>query len=392
MSGLQDEPTARPRKVTRRRLLVRLVAMVLTLVVVDLAVGGYLHGKRAYDDAYRLPRERSMAELPGLVHHIEGLRGDAPVVTFLGASPTWGDTNSSGGHTYVAAFERDARAGGVDARAFNLGANGELVADQYFLAQRLAPSSDLLVVQLTYHTFAAKARDAAQRYPELPGMLDVPVTAELAGVLGLDTTTRPDVNGVVDRTLTRAWRLYREREALSDRVAGRSLEEELFMRWDVWADKRPDGPPEIEHPARALPFDRLDPMEQTTLVERWAENGDYRIKRSDSELRTLELLCAALEEHGAQAVFFMSPLNVRTLQAWELLDRARYNANVAVIGAVVERHGFTFIDFNQPGLLLPGGAFADMNHTTDAGSEVFGARLYAKLAPLLHTLAPEASR
>jgi lysophospholipase L1-like esterase len=84
-------------------------------------------------------------------------------------------------------------------------------------------------------------------------------------------------------------------------------------------------------------------------------------------------------------VFFLSPLDMEILEGFGVLDRKQYNANSAAIRAVVERHGLTFVDWNQPKLTLPSSAFADMTHTTDAGSALFAKRLYKKLAPLLRS-------
>ena len=84
-------------------------------------------------------------------------------------------------------------------------------------------------------------------------------------------------------------------------------------------------------------------------------------------------------------MFFLSPLDMEILEGFGVLDRQQYNANSGAIRAVVERHGLTFIDWNQPKLTLPSSAFADMTHTTDAGSALFAKRLYKKLAPLLRS-------
>ena len=74
---------------------------------------------------------------------------------------------------------------------------------------------------------------------------------------------------------------------------------------------------------------------------------------------------------------------VIALEGFQLFNRHLYDANVAVIRAVVEKHGLTFIDWNRPGAALPAALFADATHTTDAGSAVFARRLYQALAPQL---------
>ena len=97
----------------------------------------------------------------------------------------------------------------------------------------------------------------------------------------------------------------------------------------------------------------------------------------------LELLCERLERAHVHAAFFISPLDIAALRDFQVFDRSQYDANAALIKAVVERHGLTFIDWNQPRRELPRSSFADLTHTTDAGSALLARRLYRELAPLL---------
>lgn len=373
-------------RLTPGRLLVRVCAMLVALIVIDALVAGYLRSDRRYDADWRLPKTWPMSALPGYVNHIESLPRDPrrPLVLFLGASPTWGDMNSDSRHTYPAVFARIAHGAGSGARVYNLGADGALVSDQYFIASRLAGHADLLAVQLTYHTFNPAARiDGRQRFPELPLILGQAVSSRVASVLGIDSSRPFNLSGVVDRILDRHWLLFRERDSLAAKLFGRPFRNELFARWQELTGSAPEELP----PAPPLPpgssFDNLDPARQTELVERYADFANFRIKRSDSELIMLDLLCARLQRQHVRAAFFMSPLNISALTGFDVFNRRLYDANVKVIRAVVERHGLTFVDWNQPGLQLPSSAFADITHTTDAGSALFARQLYRALAPLL---------
>lgn len=370
------------------RLVVRLCAMVVTLIAIDLLLSAYLGPEHHYDADWRLPREQSMSALPGYVEHIESLPRDSrrPKVLFLGASPTWGEMNSDRHHTYPAGFERVAHNAGTDARVFNLGANGELVADQYFIASRLASHSNLLAVQLTYHTFNPRARTSGkQRFPELPRILGEAVGPEVANTLAISRTRPLNLSGSFDHLIGEHWLLYGEREELTMWIFGRPVRNELFARWQKATHTAPARAPQVARLRKNVPFDELDPSRQTAIVERYADVADFRIKPGNSELRMLELLCERLEHKGVHAAFFISPLDLAALRDFEVFDRQQYDANVALIRAVVEKHGLTMIDWNQPQHELPRTSFADLTHTTDAGSALLARRLYGALTPLLAT-------
>lgn len=359
--------------------------MIVALVAIDAVVAGYLDDEQRYEDDWRLPKTLPTSALPGYVDHIESLERDPsrPVLLFLGASPTWGEMNSDSAHATPAAFERVARSSGLDARVYNVGAAGALVSDQYFIAGRLADDADLLAVQLTYHTFGVAGRNRGrQSFAELPELLGEPVSGEVAELLDIDETRAFNLGGSVDRALRGRWALYREREELSVRLFDRPARDEIYARWQELANSS-EEPERAARPVLDTRFGSLDPSRQTQLVERYGDLARYRIDPRDSELRMLDLLCERLEDRDSRAVFYMSPLNTRALEDFELFDRRRYEQNVKTIRGIVERHGLTFLDFNQRSLELPASSFADITHTTDAGSAVFARRLYRLLEPEL---------
>jgi hypothetical protein len=258
------------------------------------------------------------------------------------------------------------------------------VADQYFVASRLAGQADLLGIQLTYHTFNPAARiDGAERFPELPRILGEAVSPRVATILGADRTPPLNLSGLVDRALDRHWVLFREHDALAARLFGRPVRDELYARWREMTGSTSEGLALTPSLRKNISFDDLDPARQTEIVERYADVANFRIRSTDSELRMLDLLCARLERRHAKAVLFISPLNIGALVGFQVFDRRLYDANVAIIRAVVEKHGLTLIDWNRPSNELPSALFADATHTTDAGSAFFARRLYEVLAPRL---------
>ena len=168
-------------------------------------------------------------------------------------------------------------------------------------------------------------------------------------------------------------------------ASGRPVRNELFARWQKATHTAPTRAPQVARLRKNVPFDELDPSRQTAIVERYADVADFHIKPGNSELRMLELLCERLEHKGVHAAFFISPLDLAALRDFEVFDRQQYDANVALIRAVVEKHGLTMIDWNQPRRELPRTSFADLTHTTDAGSALLARRLYGALTPLLAT-------
>jgi len=291
--------------------------------------------------------------------------------------------NSDSHHTYPAAFGRTARAAGVDARVYNLGADGALVSDDYFIADRLAGSADLLVVQLTYTPSTPPGGSPATcgfrscprcwasrwtlRWPTRSASPHARLQPEWHG--------QPHARALLDAFFasTMPWR---------HSFVGQPLKDALFARWQKITHTRPGS--SRRSPAagqRGLRRSRA----VATGTDRPALRGVQPLSHlaRDSELRMLDLLCADLQRRHARAVFFLSPLDMEMLVGFGVLDRKQYDANAAAIRAVVERHGLTFIDFKP----ARAGAAVECVRRHDAhhrrGSALLAQRLYGKLAPLL---------
>jgi hypothetical protein len=365
-------------RITWRRLLTRLVLCALILAALDAGVAAISTPQATFERDYRLPRVMPTADIADYAYAIDASArssGGVPVVLFLGASPTWGHRTKDAANTFPYAYRSAAASAGVELRAFNLASNGQFVGDYLVIARRLAPDADAVYVQLTYHTFNKAAREsAAIRYPELPKVLGVGLTADEARLLRLSGSDT-GVLAAGDSFLGRYWRLWRERDAIDRRLFGgrpRDMLERLAARAagvEVTSDEQlaDDG---------FAAFDEMEPEQQTMLVAAYAEDSAFEVDPADSEVLALERLAALLSQRGVPAVFYMAPLNRELVDSYGLIDPALYAANIEVLRSVVEAQGATFIDYNSGPRRFASGSFADISHTTDAGGRAFGALLW----------------
>jgi hypothetical protein len=378
------------------RLAVRVGACVVALLVIDAAVARTLPLPAAYLDAYRLPRKMPTASLADYADAVEtfasaraglGARegggvssttadASAPVALFLGASPTWGHRVADPRYTFPSSFAGAAAADGYAVRAFNIACNGQLAGDQYLIAKRLGPSADVVFVQLTYHTFDRSARGGkVVRFPELPAILDVPLSSAEARLLRLDPAQVRGPEAFADRFLRRHWLLWRERDALDREFFGGRPQDVLGNAVAEWRGEAVTS--DEDPPADGFAdFDSLEPEQQMIVISQYAESSDFTLAASDAQVAVLAGIAEMLKSQGRRAVFFVSPLNMRLIREYGLIDPAQYAGNVAVLERAVAGAGFPFIDLNADPDALPRSAFADISHTTDAGARVVGALLW----------------
>jgi hypothetical protein len=378
------------------RLAVRVGVCAVALLAIDAAVARTLPTPATYLDAYRMPRKMPTASLADYADAVEALaRGragagareggsasstaaeaSAPVALFLGASPTWGHRVADPRYTFPYSFAGAAAADGYAVRAFNLASNGQLLGDQYLIAKRLAPSADVVFVQLTYHTFDPAARDGkVVRFPELPALLDVSLSPAEVGLLRLDPARVTGPEAATDRFLRRHWLLWRERDALDRELFGGRPQDVLAGAVAGWRGEPVTS--DEDPPADGFAdFDSLEPEQQMIVVSQYAENSDFTLAASDPQVAVLARLSKMLKSQGKRAVFFVSPLNMRLIREYGLIDPAQYAGNVAVLERAVASAGFPFIDLNADPDSLPRTAFADISHTTDAGARVAGDLLW----------------
>lgn len=386
-----------------RRLIIRVVVCVLALVALDRIITPYFAPPAAYLEDYRLPRTAPTAVLADYVGAIDlaaRVPDHAPIAVFLGASPTFGHRIQDARNTFPYAYAAASASAGIPVTAFNLASNGQFVGDYYVLAKRLAADADIVFVQLTYHTFSSTARGGLHvRYPELPQVLGVSLTAEEAGLLGLQAgevpASTPVASAALGGVLSRWWTLWRERDLIDRRLFGGSPRDALAA---FVARATGTATASVAASVTTLPddaandgfasFDALDPGQQMVVLARYAEDSSFTIDPADGELVLLDRLAAELASAHKKAVFYMGPLNQEVITFYQLIDPAQYKRNVDLLRATVAKHGYTLIDHNTDASALPRADFADISHTTDAGGAAFGSLLFTDTSAYLRAVAP----
>lgn len=394
----------RPRfggRVAPARLVLRLAVCVAALAALDLAIAPSFDPPATYMTAYRLPRTAPTASIADYANAIDLAARSAqrrPIAVFLGASPTYGQRISSARDTFPAAFAAASEASGTPFQAFNLATNGQLVGDYLVLARRFSRDADVMFVQLTYHTFSPAQGRLRIRYPELPGVLGVPLSDAEGALLGLPARTggsgMPGVASSIDGPLGRWWTLWRERDVIDRRLFGGSPRQTL----QAMLAPRTAATSTAEATFTVLPddaanegsasFDSLDPGARIVAIARYAEDSSFTISASDDQVRLLDELARTLASEGKRAVFFVSPMNRDVIDSYGLIDPAQYAGNVGILRAVVTSHGLRFIDLNTEGEHMPEADFADISHTNDVGGALVGRLLWDLTASYIATVTP----
>lgn len=372
---LADEHSERPpersrKRLTARRVAIRLAVALLALAALDAAVVRTLPAPD-YERAYRLPRTQSTTAMGGLVRHLDATASDGRAIraAFLGASPTWGHRVRDARHTWPEAWEAAARATGADAAAYDLACNGQLIGDERVIGERVADDVDVVFVQLTYHTFKPRAAATSMRFPELPRLLGASLPADERARLGIGSDAPSALSAPVARVLQAHWALYAGREQLDARLFGGTPRDVLAGKQDSQgADTLGGG---------FASFDALDPARQMVVVSQYAEESSFTLGADDPQVRELAALARSLKAHGVKAVFYLSPLNRQLVEDYQLLDAAQYARNVAVLRAAVTPSRFPFVDYNSGRVRFGSELFADVDHTTDAGAVAVGRALFA---------------
>ncbi len=379
-----------PREVadlTPSRMLVRVLACLVTLALIDTLAVRAAGPAPDVDPDWRAPANLPSAALPAALRALDrNTAPTGPLVAFTGASPTWGDGLADGAQTLPAEWARlartsegtgTARAGDAAGlpRVVNLAFNGQLMADTGTIARAAARRADVVFVQVTYRTFSPASRQGAtRRFPELPRLLGEPVGRREAAATRTRRTPDPDVTGAADRALRRIWRLYDLRDTLAARWLGSTPDERLHRAWEDLTLPPMDEDGEV--PSKGS-FDDLPPDEQTLLAEEWAADAEFELGPGDSELAALDALAADLASSDATVVVYLAPVNTTALEPFGYLDRAGFDRNVAAMRRTVERHGVRFIDLNRARPWRTGD-FIDISHTTAKGTLAAARALWAE--------------
>lgn len=363
-----------------KRFLVRVLAFLLSLVLLDCAAR-LIWGPElqvSYQDNYRLPENQETPLVNDFLDTIRSpqMRGNKQII-FLGSSPTYGVSIQDPAKTYPGSFEQALKSNPEQSKqrieVYNLAAKGYLMSDVYYLVQAIVDHSDLMVLQINYHTFAPQLlKNTAIRHPELPEQLGVKVSPQEAKMLGLRPTPQFNLTQPLRQSLRNHWFLYGKREALAHLWLDDTAEGWLYHRFfPVQADQTESQ----EENTSAQPFYALKPARQIFMVKRYAQNVNYELADDNLELNFLERSMQLIHTKQKGCLVFMAPINIDALNFYEVFNSAQYDRNLARIRAHVEAQGCSFMDINRTDPLAED-YFADISHTLDDGGRIFGAQLY----------------
>ncbi|HEY3374917.1 MAG TPA: hypothetical protein VGK02_07650 [Candidatus Aquicultor sp.] len=438
------------------RVIRRLAFALIFFALIDILVGRAVTRSMtpAFDSQYRFKSGTDITSLRLYVDHIGQIHANntdnRKIVAFLGASPTYGYRIKNARNTYPYAFEstvntlmrkpektqkevyRNAVQTGAEAaadlkhnmgprtigdiddkpdtkvvippaynqspktiKAYNLASNGQLVADQYYIAKALIGNADAFVIQLNYHTF--NPHDANRphiRYADLPHRLGGPVSSGEAKTLGSTRTLDQRANATLSSALSRYSFTFAQRDYITSTVFGGSPKALFAQLNPATAGAGTDivdgkttpinggaGSSAGGAEANALagdtgesskPFDSLSAAQKLLIIKRCSQLYDYKIDPNDSEIFFLKRLLALLAEHKKRAFFFIAPLNVQALDEYGIYSWDSYDANSKTLRSIVEAQGFPFADANLGAGVVAADQFFDISHTTDAGGIACG--------------------
>jgi hypothetical protein len=228
-------------------------------------------------------------------------------------------------------------------RAFNFGVSAAHANDLYAMVTDITSrkAADVVVVHFNY-PFSIMGRDPyALRYPQLwqdaasfaPFQNDPLVTRY---------TKAPDQRTWPERgrqLLEQVWRLYGARDAFAAAWFESSAPEAWQKRYTEWerSQEGSSGPP----PARKLlPRD----FSRAQLSAIWS-GPDFADGQPNIEY--LRLMLRKAKAEGIPMVVTSGPVNLPILEYWGVLDKARYQRNVAFIRRLVQSEGGTFVDLSD---------------------------------------------
>lgn len=383
--GLSRYFTALMEQSSRARVLRRILFALSFFFIADMLLTQMILGTSdlRFESHYRFRQGTDISSLGLYAEHIKKTanknRGRETIV-FLGSSPTYGHHVSRDENTYPYALEAEinrlsrAEGSAQAKKVYNLASNGQLLADQYYIAKSLIDVTDAFIVQLNYHTFNPNdTKRPIIRYPDIPEQLGVSLAVDEARVLKQKSIPEETVNAAIKDFIGRYSFIVSHRDLVTNTLFGEPPEQAIFKRAKLsGADIALSD--ELLGPSTAgpgMPFDSLSPKQQMFIIERCSDLYDFTINNDDSELYFLNKLLALFAQHEKPAFFFMTPLNTAVLNEYGIMDWKAYGTNTRALQATIEGKGFVFKDATASEI-LSAEQFFDISHSLDSGGIICG--------------------
>lgn len=351
------------------RLTVRPRALLIAfavLVLLDVALR--VVGPPSPPRGYRIP-DRTTA---GYESYVAALKAEQPArVAVVGDSVVYG-TFALPPDTLCAQLTDVFAEKGIDARAHNFGLSGAHATDYLPLVADLATegAADVIVINFDYRFFDA-SESLTRRYPELydralEGLPESTVLAREPLMRPSEEATRT-FDEVASDAVGRVWALYDMREYLASVLLGDPPKRSAELASASWRARLAGR--ELYTKRSTAQLDATEVREAFDVAPFTADNP---------HLARLALALDVATATKTPVFVFAGPVDSKLLDEQGWWDRAAYEANLAIVRALVTRHHGVWLDYTDA---LEPEQLADTHHPLASGYRTLAEKLGDDIAP-----------
>lgn len=366
---LYNVPITRPKRVMR-------ILLFASALFVGLNIAVALLPRIDYGTAFRLPSKDNALLMDHFTNYMN--RESGKKVVFLGSSVIYGygvDNTESVPYQF-------GRMAGRNYSVFNLGLDGGMMGDQYFLAKRLADNVDVFLIEVNpiYFT-SSQAEKGPVQYDSI--LERVPLDKTDSDMTGFVPRPNHDVETKVNQFFRSLLPLVNRKEEVSAMMFEAGPKNRIL--WVARSFKNSFGDEWAEQPF----FNRTDDDKRKSV-------GDYRIEYSmgqQAELpkgyvyyfnKTIELVKAK----NKTIVVLVDKFNSNIVDTYQIFSEDAYRAHIMTLEAIAAANNVTFVDYNyRAGYEMVDTDYSDIFHYLASGSERYASWLYEDTKSLLRRLA-----
>lgn len=357
------------------RLTVRPRALLIALAVLAvLDVALRVVGPPSPPRGYRIP-DRTTA---GYDSYVAALKAEQPArVAVVGDSVVYG-TFALPPDTLSAQLTDVFAEKGIDARAHNFGLSGAHATDYLPLVADLATedAADVIVINFDYRFFDA-SESLTRRYPELyvRALEGLPEST----VLAREPLMRPSAEAtrtfdeVASDAVGRVWALYGMREYLASVLLGDPPKRSAELASADWRAGLAGR--ELYTKRSTAQLDAKEVREAFDVAPFTPDNP---------HLARLALALDVAKATDTPVFVFAGPVDAKLLDEQGWWDRAAYEANLAIVRALVTQHYGVWLDYTDA---LEPAQLADTHHPLAPGYRTLAEELGDDIAPAVRRAA-----
>lgn len=263
---------------------------------------------------------------------------------------------------------------GESAQIISLALDGSHLGDEFLLTKLATQEGQPAIMGIGYNQFLPKEGLTGIQYLEITKLKGI-----TANDLELSELKLPRHQGFESAlgVLLQLWPIYRYRSEFQTELFNGHPKKYLKARFmDALCKLR--GRKCKGGEKLYFPFLQLSPDEQQYVIESqkdgYGKTPDYNITASLA-YQYIAKLAHYANATQATLLVYVHPLNWELLNQTKLLSYGEYSHDVAIIRALLEAKGITFIDYNQP-IRYHTGQFHDFSHLTKEGTKELVKELY----------------